>query len=241
MSTRKPPRAEELTQVALMLGVGSVAACASWSHVVNLANRHGQPGWLAVADAAVLETLAVSMGLEVRRRRRSGESIAFAGCVLVTAVALQLAAQVAQAPRTFWGWTMAALPAVGFLVLAKTAIGRSAIAPDSTMAPEAAAPQSLPQEGDDLAPVAPALALTPEPSPVGAPPDQDELLNAARAVADDLERHSHALTRASLTAGLRSRGVKVGTSRAGIVLAALREEPRRRIDSGAPAARAVAS
>lgn len=121
----KAPRTETLAQAGLLLGVGSVAASASWSHVVSLANRHGQPGWLALADAAVLETLAVSMGLEIRRRRRRHEPLTFAAAVLVTAVALQLAAQVAQAPRSFWGWTMAALPAIGFLVLAKTSISRT--------------------------------------------------------------------------------------------------------------------
>ena len=234
MSTRTPTRTEAGVQVALMLGVGSVAACASWSHVVDLANRHGQPGWLAVADAAVLETLAIAMGLEVRRRRRAGESMIFAGCVLVTAVALQLAAQVAQAPPTFWGWTMAALPAVGFLVLAKTAIGRSAVAGQ----PYSAATPLV----DDAPKVPRALVEASPPStPSAARSEPDHLLAAARTVADDLALESRALTRASLVAGLRSRGIKVGTSRASTMLAALRDDVRKPSRSGSVTPKVVAS
>jgi hypothetical protein len=205
-----PHRAEAWAQVGLLLGVGSVAACASWSHVVSLASRHGQPGWLAFADAAVLETLAVSMGLEVRRRRRRDEPLAFAAMVLVTAVALQLAAQVAQAPRSFWGWTMAALPAIGFLVLAKTSITRS----DGGHDPIAVSATQEPR----LLPPAPTTAM-----PTSRPPD-NVLRVAARAVANDLARQNVALTRSSLSAGLRARGHRVGTDRATALLANVREE-----------------
>jgi len=216
MSTQRH-RVEALAQVGLLLGVGSVAACASWSHVVSLASRHGQPGWLAFADAAVLETLAVSMGLEVRRRRRRGEPLAFAVTVLVTAVALQLAAQVAQAPKSFWGWTMAALPAIGFLVLAKTSITRS----DGVPNPVTVAATQEPR---------PVLPLPATAMPASVPPD-DGLRVAARAVATDLARQDAALTRLSLSAGLRARGHRVGTDRATALLAAVREELGHQSDS----------
>jgi hypothetical protein len=119
-------RAESAVQVALMVAVGGVAGAAAWSHVVSLAVAHGQPGWLAWADAAVIETLAVSAGLEIRRRRRGGQPAGVVLVVLVAAVALSLAAQVAEAEPTPWGWVMAAVPAVGFLVMAKIALGRPA-------------------------------------------------------------------------------------------------------------------
>lgn len=225
-------RAEGAAQLALMLGVGSVAACASWSHVVDLAEQNGQPGWLAVADAAVLETLAVSMGLDVRRRRRNGESTRFALCVLVAAVVLQLAAQVAQAPVTFWGWTMAALPAVGFLLLVKVAMTRTAALPAVSSAVPDAPPAVAPMEG---APVEAPRSVAREgdaiPSPGAAATTtgtgtrtDSELLCAGRDVAADLARHDATLTRASLVAGLRGRGLRVGTGRAGELLATLRAE-----------------
>ncbi len=237
MNARSGVRAEAATQVALMLGVGSVAASASWSHVVDLAAGHGQPGWLAVADAAVLETLAVSMGLEVRRRRRVGEPIRFAICVLVAAVALQLSAQVAQAPRSFWGWTMAALPAVGFLLLAKVAIARGGLTgpPAATQAartPRRAEAHTHTRQA--VAPASPRTAATPS-TPVRRPDvaSAPELLAAGREVADDLRRDDVALTRAALARGLRQRGIAVGTGRAGELLAVLRAE-------GAPPSPALA-
>ena len=229
-------RAESAAQLALMLGVGSVAACASWSHVVDLAEQNGQPGWLAVADAAVLETLAVSMGLDVRRRRRNGESTRFALCVLVAAVVLQLAAQVAQAPVTFWGWTMAALPAVGFLLLVKVAMTRTAAVAVSIPIPT---PADEPRPVEPLAPVVAERTDDVPPARVNeAPPDGrgegtgGNLLATGRSVAQDLARHDARLTRATLMAGLRGRGIRVGTDRAGQLLAELRVEH----DTAAPGA-----
>jgi len=226
-------RAENAAQLVLMLGVGSVAAGAAWSQVVDLAERHGQPGWLAVADAAVLETLAVSMGLDMRRRRRQGQSPRFAVCVLVAAVVLQLAAQVAQEPVTFWGWTMAALPAVGFLLLVKIAMTRTVAVPSARGETPAAA-TSLVLEPDDAPVPAPAPAgsaghgaAEPNNSPTGSASGaglRESLLEAGRQVAADLADHDARLSRASLTAGLRGRGVRVGTERAGELLATLRAE-----------------
>jgi Protein of unknown function (DUF2637) len=238
-------RAESTAQLLLMLGVGSVAACASWSHVVDLAARHGQPGWLAFADAAVLETLAVSMGLEMRRRRRNRESAPFAVTVLVAAVALQLSAQVAQAPRTFWGWTMAALPAVGFLLLAKVAMSRApgtAEELDQATTPARSTgqrprPDGLPPSAWATAPPKgrPAEPLSRtggagEPEGAGgrnvAQGDgvDEALLAAGRNVAETLIRDQVPLNRAALARGLREAGVAVGTGRAGLLLAALRSE-----------------
>ncbi len=246
----EPTQTEGAAQLALMLGVGSVAACASWSHVVDLAELNGQPGWLAVADAAVLETLAISMGLDVRRRRRGGESTRFALAVLVAAVVLQLAAQVAQAPPTFWGWTMAALPAVGFLLLVKVAMSRTghssssqrdqetphapATRGASAVSPAAVAPVAQLASVHEVRPAAStgqgAGADAPTPSSAHAEITADRLLSTGRQVAADLDRNGARLTRASLAAGLRGQGVRVGTARAGELLASLRAE-RERTDS----------
>jgi hypothetical protein len=160
-------RAEGAVQVGLMLAVGGVAAAASWAHVVSLAASHGQPGWLAVADAAVIETTAVSAGLEVRRRRRSGQSPAFVLAALVVAVVLSLAAQVAEAERSVWGWVLAAVPAVGFLVLAKIALGRTAAAPvEDHAAPQPAPAGAAAGEPEDTDP--------PEVPPARLPPAEWE-------------------------------------------------------------------
>jgi hypothetical protein len=108
---------EDRVQAVLMLAVGSVAAAYSWSHVLDLAAAHGQEGWRAWAVALVTETAAVSGGLEVRRRRRAGESARWALAALGAAVVLQVAAQVARAEPSVWGVVLAVVPAVVFLLL----------------------------------------------------------------------------------------------------------------------------
>jgi hypothetical protein len=224
----QPARAEARVQLLLMFGVGSVAACASWSHVVDLAARHGQPGWLAVADAAVLETMAVSMGLEVRRRRREQTSTAGATLVLGAAVVLQLSAQVAQAQRTFWGWTMAALPAIGFLILAKAAITRDQVPAEAgRYTSGAAAPVMGPTITGDGHPRP--QRSTPRDGAQrkgrrAAVPDEIVVL-ASHEVAASLAGAGVPLTRAALAMGLRDRGIAVGTSRVSAALAELRREP----------------
>jgi len=157
-------------QLGLMLAVGGVAACASWSHVLDLARAHGQAGWLAWAVAACTETAAVSAGLEVRRRRRAGAPIGLPVLVLVLATVLQLAAQVAQAERTAWGVVLSAVPAVTFLVLVELALSRGAaveVSPArSAKAPaRSARPTARPVDPIEVRPIeATPGRLTPVPS-----------------------------------------------------------------------------
>ena len=119
-----PTTIEDRVQVGLMLATGLAAAAFSWSHVIDLATGHGQAGWRAWVVALVLETAAVSGGLEVRRRRRGGQEARWALAALVAAVILQVAAQVAMAEATPWGVVLAVVPAVVFLLLVKIALAR---------------------------------------------------------------------------------------------------------------------
>jgi hypothetical protein len=45
------------------------AGAASLTQLYNVAASHGQPGWLAWADAIALELMSIASGLELRRRR----------------------------------------------------------------------------------------------------------------------------------------------------------------------------
>lgn len=184
-------RAERAVQVVLLLGVGGVAAAASWSHVVALATAHGQHGWLAVADAAVIETLAVSAGLEIRRRRSAGQRAGFVLAVLVGSAVLSLAAQVAEAERSVWGWLMAGVPAAAFLVLVKIALGRPASARENSdensdpQPPAARSGTPSGHENSDRNSHRPGVAAAPEVRPevrtgssghaLGAPPTDPEV------------------------------------------------------------------
>ncbi|MET8909181.1 DUF2637 domain-containing protein [Micromonospora sp. NPDC004551] len=112
-----------------MLLIGGAAGAASFRHVHDVAAAHGQPGWLAWADAVVLELASIAAGLELRRNRRWGKSVAFPATVLTVAVFLSLAAQVVEAEASVIGWVAAALPALGFLTMVKIALGRADPAP----------------------------------------------------------------------------------------------------------------
>ncbi|MGW3601178.1 DUF2637 domain-containing protein, partial [Micromonospora sp. NPDC005161] len=122
-------RLENRIQVLIMLLIGGAAGAASFRHVHDVAAAHGQPGWLAWADAVVLELTSIAAGLELRRHRRLGTSVAFPATVLTVAVFLSLAAQVVEAEASAIGWIAAALPALGFLTMVKIALGRADPAP----------------------------------------------------------------------------------------------------------------
>ncbi|WP_435819538.1 DUF2637 domain-containing protein [Micromonospora tulbaghiae] len=111
-----------------MLAIGGAAGAASFTHVHNVAAAHGQPGWLAWADAIVLELMSIASGLELRRRKRAYTSTVFPATVLACAVTLSLAAQVVEAEPSVIGWVAAAVPALGFLVMVKIALGRTSTA-----------------------------------------------------------------------------------------------------------------
>ena len=119
-------RTEGALQIAIMLAIGGAAGGASFTHVHNVAATHGQGGWLAWADAIVLELMSVASGLEMRRRKRHHKRVRFPAVVLTCAVALSLGAQVVEAERSMIGWIAAALPALGFLVMVKIALGYAA-------------------------------------------------------------------------------------------------------------------
>ncbi|MFC4018860.1 DUF2637 domain-containing protein [Micromonospora sp. GCM10011542] len=134
-------RLEHRIQVLIMLLVGGAAGAASFRHVHDVAAAHGQPGWLAWADAVVLELASIAAGLELRRNRRVGKSVAFPATVLTVAVFLSLAAQVVEAEASAIGWIAAALPALGFLTMVKIALGRADSAPpERTARPTRAEP-----------------------------------------------------------------------------------------------------
>ncbi len=147
-------RVEGTVQIIIMLAIGGAAGAASFTHVHNVATAHGQGGWLAWADAVVLELMSGASGLEIRRRKRQHKSVRFPAVVLVCAVTLSIAAQVVEAERSVIGWLAAALPALGFLVMVKIALGR--------MTPLSAPPQSAePPAVNGQEPALPARLATP--------------------------------------------------------------------------------
>ncbi|GIJ44512.1 hypothetical protein Val02_13980 [Virgisporangium aliadipatigenens] len=169
MSTPKPAdgeRFEGVVQVLIMLAIGGMAGAASFTHVHDVAVAHGQPNWIGWADAVVVELMSIALGLELRRRARTNRPTGFVISALVFFVLVSLAAQVVEAEPSVIGWLAAALPAIGFVVLAKVVLSRTAaishtiaeLAPTTPPAPTpvTATPGDVSGQFADAAPPAPA-------------------------------------------------------------------------------------
>jgi hypothetical protein len=63
---------ESAAQVAIMLVIGLAGGAGSFTHIHDVAEAQGQAGWLAWADAVVLELMSIASGLELRRRKPAG-------------------------------------------------------------------------------------------------------------------------------------------------------------------------
>jgi hypothetical protein len=215
-------RAEGVVQVLILLTIGGVAAAASFTHVHNVAAQHGQPGWLAWADAVVLELMSIGTGLEIRRRHRTGRAAGFVLAVLVGAVALSLSAQVVEAEASLVGWLAAALPALGFLACVKIVLTRTPTGTSPTPTSELT-PIAVPDLDD--------TGTTAVPAQVNGEDDEDgpggdgvtaDLLAQARTVAATyMAERGRPITRDQLRAELRT-----GTNTATVLHRQVRQDAR---------------
>ncbi|WP_433090339.1 DUF2637 domain-containing protein [Dactylosporangium sp. CA-052675] len=187
-----------------MLAIGSAAGAASFTHVHNVAAAHGQPGWLAWADAVVLELMSIASGLELRRRKRNGSSTRFPATVLGCAVVLSLAAQVVEAEPSPIGWIAAAVPALGFLVMVKVALGYAGSAPTVDRSTRARTVR---------------VATVDRPAT-----SVQRMLVEARRVQTQLAAAKVPLTRGALAEALRAEGHTVSNARASELLKLLKAE-----------------
>lgn len=103
----------------ITVGVAVVGACAGFTHTHDAALRAGQVGWLAWADAVVVECMAVVAGFELAKARKAGEPARWAAVVLGLALVIQMGCQVAGVRHDWGSWLFAALPAVACLVIVK--------------------------------------------------------------------------------------------------------------------------
>lgn len=120
--------------IAAVLGVAAFAV--SFTHVAHVAAGAGQTGWVSYGLAASVELLALAAVAEIRRRSRRGERAYWPRCVLVLGVVMTLAANVATAKPSGWGYIMAAWPAVAFLAVAGIVESRPLRADRVTADPE---------------------------------------------------------------------------------------------------------
>jgi hypothetical protein len=106
--------------------LGAIGAAAGFTHTHDWAAHHGQTGWLAWADAVVIEGIALVAAFEIHRDRQTGRPgrMSLPVVVLVGGFLVQMAAQVAEAEPTPAGWLLAAMPALGFLTVVKLLMRR---------------------------------------------------------------------------------------------------------------------
>lgn len=244
----EPPAAgrslEGAVQIAIMLVIGVAAGAASFSHVHDVAASHGQRGWLAWADAVVLELMSIASGLELRRRHRVGASPVFPAGVMAAAVLLSISAQLVEAQPSPIGWIAAALPALGFLVMVKIAMGRSQdpIATDTRegVEPRTPKPPEATPAVDKDAVAGPRQRPAPDgrayvrrhAEPVTRPPRRDTpldpvttaLLPAARTAAETLRADGRRLSRNALADVLRREGYAASNARVSSLLLLLKAE-----------------
>ncbi|MGW4644514.1 DUF2637 domain-containing protein [Sphaerisporangium sp. NPDC004334] len=214
--------------------VALIAGAGSFTHIRDTATQHGQSGWMAWAVAVCVDLTCVMAARERQRDKKTGRTrtglISWPTLVLAGGVILSLAANLAQAHPSVWGWITAATPAAAFLV-AVSMLERRAVLNRSSPSPAAVpdsvpAPVPVPAPSPGAVPVLtpspkaiPESAPVPDPSPRPVPqpapsstlvPSEDEpppapggLLDYARRVATEHHaKHGKPITRDTLRARL---------------------------------------
>jgi len=206
MRTRSE-QVEGVVLVLILVTVGGLAGAASFTHVHDWTMYNSPAGtgdWFGWANAAISELIPLAALLTIRRRRRAGGSIGYPMFLLVSAVALSLAAQLAVAKPGLSGWLLSAVPALAFLGLSKLVL---------TVPPAPSTPDGNRTVEDEAVP-----------AQVNTEDDQDgvnvDLIQAARQHAAEHEAATgRPITRDELRAALR-----VANSTASELLRLIREQ-----------------
>ncbi|MEV4751659.1 DUF2637 domain-containing protein [Streptosporangium sp. NPDC049248] len=234
MTATAPRLAVRLADSAPVLILAAIAGAGSFTHIRDTATEHGQDGWMAWAIAVCVDLTCVMAARERQRDKKNGRErsgwISWPTLVLVGGIALSLAANLAQAHPSAWGWITAATPAGAFLI-AVSMLERRASEPRPEPSPT---PVLVP---DAAGQTVPELA-TPVPLPGLVVPGQNEpqngtenarndlgptneLLDYARRVADEHHaRHGRPITRDALRTRLG-----VSSQLASDLLRTLRDSP----------------
>ncbi|WP_328419598.1 DUF2637 domain-containing protein [Micromonospora sp. NBC_00389] len=172
-------RIDALVLVVILLIVAGFAGAASFTHVKDWTLDNSPAGtgeWFGWANAVISELIPAAALLTIRRRRRTGGPIGYPMFLLVAAVTLSLAAQLAVAKPGLSGWLLSAVPALAFIGLSKLVLSTTPAPADNAPAgpvaqpaPAASAPvASAVSEPVALVPVEPARPVPVAPVPPAA-------------------------------------------------------------------------
>ncbi|MGW4394858.1 DUF2637 domain-containing protein [Amycolatopsis nivea] len=181
-------RLVDIVRLLVASTLGLIGAAAGFTHTHDWAVHHGQTGWIAWADAVVIEGIVIVAGFEVQRDHRTGRHrrFSFPLGVLVAGFGVQMTAQVALAEPTPAGWLVAAMPALGFLVVVKLLMRRAPAEPAPTPAPAAPTPAAMPAEPETApAPQAPPIPAARPAARLKLPPEIASRVHAAADAARD--------------------------------------------------------
>ncbi|MET7333452.1 DUF2637 domain-containing protein [Nonomuraea sp. NPDC005650] len=137
-----------------VLVLAAIAGAGSFTHIRDTATEHGQTGWMSWAVAVCIDLTCVMAARERQRDKKTGNRrrgpLSWPVLVLTGGVVLSLAANLAQAAPTVWGWITAATPAAAFLI-AVSMLERRATRPEPSAipAPSSPAPELVPQHAQD--------------------------------------------------------------------------------------------
>ncbi|WP_405105794.1 DUF2637 domain-containing protein [Micromonospora sp. NBC_01405] len=167
-------RTESAVRLVILLAIGTMAGAAAFTHVHDLSVAHGQPNWIGWANAVAVELMAIYLGLELRARRRTRRPVGLVASLLVAFALLSLAAQVAEAEPSVWGWTVAAVPSLAFLALVKVVLSNTPATPptpepDQPPTDRYEVPEQAPTDPDPERPAAPVPPAVPAPAVISAP------------------------------------------------------------------------
>src|SRR5215475_13516064 len=124
-----------------------MAGAASFTHVHDWTMRNAPPGtgsWFGWANAVISDLTPTAAGIEIRRRKRHHQPIAYPMAVLIAAATLSLSAQVAEAKAGPTGWLISAVPALAFLALSKLVLSRTSPTPQGEPTSTTSAPAKTP-------------------------------------------------------------------------------------------------
>lgn len=236
MTTTAPRLAVRLADSGPVLILAAIAGAGSFTHIRDTATEHGQSGWMAWAVAVCVDLTCVMAARERQRDKKNGRRrdgwISWPTLVLVGGIVLSLAANLAQADPSAWGWITAATPAGAFLI-AVSMLERRATEPCSEPSPEVVPVPKIVPTADGV-PKTPTEPATLVPLPGLAVPGRNDtqnglndtgtanpLLDYARRVADEHHaRHGKPITRDLLRTRLG-----VSSQLASDLLRTLRDSP----------------
>ncbi|MEV0382803.1 DUF2637 domain-containing protein [Nonomuraea sp. NPDC050643] len=141
-----------------VLVLAAIAGAGSFTHIRDTASQHGQTGWMSWAVAVCIDLTCVMAARERQRDNKTGKGrrgpLSWPVLVLSGGIVLSLAANLAQAAPTVWGWITAATPAAAFLI-AVSMLERRAARPEppaavsSPVLASSPVPELVPHEHTD--------------------------------------------------------------------------------------------